>query len=109
MAGAKCIVVGKIDRIVDGIERNDRTFDVGAIKVRQVLKGPKTLKEVKLMWPGPAPFALSTDIKFRKGQEGVWILYQDKVEKNVIWATYPTDIQQIKEMQKIEASLKSVK
>ena len=74
LAGAKYIVVGKIDRIVDGIERNNRTYDVGAIKVQQVLKGPKTLKEVKLMWPGPAPFALSTDIKFRKGQEGVWIL-----------------------------------
>lgn len=68
MVGAKYIVVGKIDRVVDVIERNDRTYDVGAIEVSKVLKGPKTLKEVKLMWLPPARFALSTDIKFRKGQ-----------------------------------------
>ena len=78
LAGAKYVVVGKIDRIVDGIERHERTYDVGAIKISKVLKGPKSLKEVKVMWPGPAPFALSTDIKHRKGQEGVWILYPDK-------------------------------
>ena len=41
MAGAKCIVVGKIDRIVDDLERNGRVYDIGAIKVGQVLKGPK--------------------------------------------------------------------
>ncbi len=109
MAGAKYIVVGKIDRIVDGIERNDRTYDVGAIKVIKVLKGPKTLKEVKLMWPGPARFVLSTDIKFRKGQEGVWILYPDKQEKNVYWASYPSDFQQLKELPKIEGKMKAIK
>ena len=59
MAGAKYIVVGKIDRVVDDLERNGRAYDIGAIKVDQVLKGPKSLKEVKLMWPGPAPVALS--------------------------------------------------
>ena len=109
MAGSKYIVVGKIDRIVDGIERNDRTYDVGAIKISKVLKGPKTLKEVKLMWRGPARFALSTDIKFRKGQEGVWILYPDKEEKNVYWASYPSDFQQLKELPKIEAKMKAIK
>ncbi len=109
MAGAKCIVVGKIDRIVDGIERNNRTYDVGAIKVRQVLKGPKTLKEVKLMWPGPAPFALSTDIKFRKGQEGVWILYPDKEEKDVYWASFPTDFQALANLSQVKEKMKALK
>jgi hypothetical protein len=108
MAGAKYIVVGKIDRIVDGIERNDRTYDVGAIKVNKVLKGPKTLKEVKLMWPGPAPFALSTDIKFRKGQEGVWILYPDKKVKDVYWASYPTDYQALASLPKVTEKLKAL-
>ncbi|MBC8325330.1 MAG: hypothetical protein H8E27_06860 [Verrucomicrobia subdivision 3 bacterium] len=108
LAGAKFVVVGKIDRIVDGIERHERTYDVGAIKVSKVLKGPKTLKEVKLMWPGPAPFALSTDIKYRKGQEGIWILYPDKEEKNVYWASYPTDFQQLKELPQVETKMKGL-
>ncbi len=108
MAGAKYIVVGKIDRIVDGIERHNRTYDVGAIKISKVLKGPKDLKEVKLMWPGPAPFAISTDIKFRKGQEGVWILYPDKEVKDVHWASYPSDFQQLKELPKVQAKLKAI-
>lgn len=105
MAGAKYIVVGTIDRVVDDLERNGRAYDIGAIKVDQVLKGPKGLKEVKLMWPGPAPFALSTDIKFRKGQEGVWILYPDKTEKGVFWASYPSDYQQLKALPKVKAKL----
>ena len=109
MAGAKYIVVGKIDRIVDGIERNNRTYDVGAIKVQQVLKGPKTLKEVKLMWPGKAPFALSTDIKFRVGQEGVWILYPDKEEKDICWASFPTDYQSLKNLPKVKEKMKALK
>ena len=102
------VVVGKIDRIVDGIERHERTYDVGAIKISKVLKGPKSLKEVKVMWPGPAPFALSTDIKHRKGQEGVWILYPDKEEKDVYWASFPTDFQQLKELPKIRAKMEAI-
>ena len=108
LAGAKYVVVGKVDRIVDGIERHERTYDVGAIKISKVLKGPKSLKEVKVMWPGPAPFALSTDIKHRKGQEGVWILYPDKEEKDVYWASFPTDFQQLKELPKIRAKMKAI-
>ena len=108
MAGAKYIVVGKIDRIVDGIERNNRTYDVGAIKVSKVLKGPKTLKEVKLMWPGPARFALSTDIKFRKGQEGVWILYPDQKVKDVFWASFPSDYQALGNLPKVQEKMKAL-
>jgi len=61
------------------------------------------------MWPGPAPFAISTDIKYRKGQEGVWILYPDKEEKGVFWASYPSDFQQLKELPKVEAKMKAIK
>jgi len=107
MAGAEYVVVGKIDRIVDGIERNNRTYDVGAIKVSQVLKGPETLKEVRLMWPSKANKArMSTDILFNKGQQGVWILYPDKKEKGVYWARYPSDYQPLKALPNVEAKLK---
>ena len=109
MAGAEYVVVGKIDRIVDGIERNNRTYDVGAIKVRQVLKGPETLKEIRLMWPSKANKArMSTDILFNKGQQGVWILYPDKKEKGVYWASYPSDYQPLKALPNVQACLKNI-
>ena len=105
--GAKYVVTGKIDRIVDGIERNNRTYDVGAIKVSQVLKGPEALKEVRLMWPSKANKArMSTDILFNKGQQGVWILYPDKKEKGVYWASYPSDYQPLKALPNVQAKLK---
>lgn len=108
LAGATYIVVGKIDRFADDIQRGGRTFDVGAIKVKQMLKGPKGLKEVMLMWPGKARFALSTDIKFKVGQEGVWILYPDKMVKNVYWASYPTDHQPLANLPKVREKLKAL-
>jgi len=107
MTGAEYVVVGKIDRIVDGIERNNRTYDVGAIKVSQVLKGPEALREVRLMWPSKANKArMSTDILFNKGQQGVWILYPDKKEKGVYWASYPSDYQPLKALPNVQSKLK---
>ena len=105
--GAKYVVVGKIDRIVDVIERSNRTYAVGAIKVSQVLKGPKTLKEVRLMWPSKSNKArISTDILFNQGQQGVWVLYPDKKEKGVYWARYPSDYQPLKALPNVQAKLK---
>ena len=105
--GAKYVVTGKIDRIVDGIERNNRTYDVGAIKVSQVLKGPEALKEVRLMWPSKAnKVRMSTDILFNKGQQGVWVLYPDKKEKGVYWASYPSDYQPLKALPNVQSKLK---
>ncbi len=105
--GAKYVVTGKIDRIVDGIERNNRTYDVGAIKVSQVLKGPEALKEVRLMWPSKAnKVRMSTDILFNQGQQGVWILYPDKKEKGVYWASYPSDYQPLKALPNVQSKLK---
>ena len=107
LAGAKYVVVGKIDRIVDGIERHGRTYDVGAIKVSQVLKGPEALKEVRLMWPSKAnKVRMSTDILFNKGQQGVWVLYPDKKEKGVYWASYPSDYQPLKALPNVQSKLK---
>ena len=107
MAGATYVVVGKINRIVDGIERHGRMYDVGAIEVSNVLKGSKALKEVRLMWPSKTNKArMSTDISFSKGQEGVWILYPDSKEKDVYRASYPSDYQSLKALSKIEQKLK---
>ena len=107
MAGATYVVVCKITGIVDGIERRGRMYEVGAIKVSQVLKGPETLKEVRLMWPSKANKArISTDILLNKGQQGVWILYPDKREKGVYWASYPSDYQPLKALPNVQSKLK---
>ncbi len=55
---------------------------------------------------GPA-IAVSTDIRYRKGQRGVWILEKDKAE-NVYWATYPKDYQQASKLAEIEGILKQI-
>ena len=109
MTGAEYVVVGKIDRIVDGIKRQTRTYNVGAIKVSQVLKGPKTLKEVRLMWPSKANKArISTDILFNKGQHGVWILYPDKEHHDIHWASYPSDYHSLKNLPKVKEKMKAL-
>jgi len=107
MAGATYVVVGKITGIVDGVKRHGRMYEVGAIKVSKVLKGPKTLEEVMLVWPSKDnQIRISTDISFGKGQEGVWILYPDSKEKGVYRASYPSDYQSLKALSLVEEKLK---
>ncbi|MFP6900438.1 MAG: hypothetical protein VCA36_05815 [Opitutales bacterium] len=101
IAGAAHVVVGKVDRLLDSVVVQGRTFAIGAIKVSKVLKGP-AVKELKLAWPGPAPFALSTDIKFRVGQEGVWILRPFRDQKGVFAANYPSDYQALAKLPEVQ-------
>ena len=61
------------------------------------------------MWPGTAPFALGTDIKFRKGQEGVWILYPDKEHNDIHWASYPSDYHSLNNLPKVKEKMKALK
>jgi hypothetical protein len=100
-------VVGKVDRLLDSVDVQGRAFAVGAIKVSKVLKGP-AVKELKLAWPGPAPFALSTDIKFRAGQEGIWILRPFRDQKNVFQANYPSDYQALANLPEVQEKLKAL-
>ena len=107
MAGATYVVVGKITGIVDVVKRHGRMYEVGAIKVSKVLKGPKALEEVMLVWPSKDnQIRISTDISFGKGQEGVWILYPDSKEKGVYRASYPSDYQSLKAVSLVEEKLK---
>jgi hypothetical protein len=108
LAGADLVVVGKIDRLTDNFKVGERMHDVGAITVQRMLKGPGNLKEAQVAWPGKARFALSTDIRYRVGQQGIWILTRDAKQPNVYRANYPTDYQAAANLPKILAALKKL-
>lgn len=108
LTGADLVVVGKIDRLTDNFKVGERMHDVGAITVQRVLKGPANLKEAQVAWPGKARFALSTDIRYRVGQQGVWILTRDAKQPNVYRASYPTDFQPPANLPDILAALKKL-
>ena len=105
---ADMVVVGKIVSVKDAPMVGNRPHALGRIAIEEVLKGDKTLKEVGLLWPAPPKTAkkggaggkavlrfspaMSTDIRFKQGQDGVWLLRRDK-KHDAYWATYPGDFQ----------------
>lgn len=105
------IVVGKIEKIdvAPPPKANEPmfTYDTAYIAVSKVLKNTlgKTAIEVGDKLPLGMPsvnrrVAMSTDIRYRKGTEGVWLLER---RKGQYWATYPRDLQSLKEEGKIAA------
>ena len=105
---ADMVVVGKIVSVKDGPRVGKRAHALGRIAISEVLKGDKAVKEVGLLWPAPPKTvrkvgpggkpvlqiasAMSTDIRFKQGQDGVWLLRRDK-KHDAYWATYPGDCQ----------------
>lgn len=110
---ADLVVVGTISKPGKAIKRDGRTYNVGVIKTTTILKGkPKLKDDIRVAWPAPrgGGLRLSTDITFRVGQKGVWVLTADKTLP-VYWANYPTDYQpmaKLAEMRKKFANLKSI-
>lgn len=97
------VVVGEITRLGKPVKVNKRPFAVGVISVQATLKGT-AVKEVSLAWPdrGAGGIAMSTDLSYRKGQKGVWLLSKDKAQ-DFYWATYPKDYQRLEKRKEIEA------
>src|SRR5262245_31505587 len=76
---AAVIVQGKVVKIEDAkVTRKfgnmDRKYDAAVIEVEAVLKGPAKLKEVRIAQPAKGGLEVSTDIRFKDGQQGIWIL-----------------------------------
>lgn len=102
------VVVGKIERI-EVAQPSDYAYDIAYIKVGKILKNGTTDievkegKEIPLSMPSVNNKRLtSIDINYRKGTKGVWILQRQ--EKSVtFWATYPKDLQPLKEESNIAA------
>ena len=102
------VVVGEIESI-DRAAPSDK-YDIAYITVSRVLKNTLKDKKIKsgdkiplsmpaIISQGTVRFALSTDIRYRIGQEGIWIL---ELKDNTFWATYPKDYQPLKKMKDIQ-------
>lgn len=103
------VVVGEIKRI-NAAPKSDYSYDSAFIMVERVLKNTGTDKvgkagsEILLAMPSENNKThISTDIRYRKGQRGVWIL---EYHKGKYWATYPKDFQEISEESKIVEIIK---
>lgn len=110
IAKADIVVVGKIGKVAafEGPMVGARTHDLGTIDIKEVLKGDPKLKSVKLAWPAAAGgIVTSTDLRYRAGQDGIWILKKDAKADNY-WATYPKDFQPIGELKKIKEIVKTL-
>jgi len=102
------VVVGEITRLGKPAQINKRQFAIGVITVQATLKGT-AVKEVPLAWPdrGADGIAMSTDLSYRKGQSGVWLLSKDKAQ-DYYWATYPKDYQPLAKRKEIESLIQGL-
>jgi len=98
---AAIIVQGKVAKIEDAkftrkLGNAERKYDAAVVEVSAVLKGPTKVKEVRIAQPARGGLALSTDIHFAAGQEGIWLLTKG-AEKDAYWALHPSQFQPAKE------------
>ena len=98
---ADVIIVGKVTKIQDGgFAVGQRKFDVAVVKVSRILKSKPQVgkpKQLRIGQPSRGRIGLSTDIRFRPGQEGIWLLKKDP-DRNVYWARHPSQFQPIKQL-----------
>lgn len=109
------IIIGSIEKIkqADPPKKNiDYQYDIAYINVSEVLKN--TLQDYEVQNNDEVPLSMpsalnlvvnSTDIRYKKGTSGIWIL---DFKKNTFWATYPKDYQPMskeKEMREILENL----
>lgn len=107
--GSPLVVVGEIKRIKTA-PRSRYAYDTAFIKVERILKnsGLKTPQEAGEKIPLAMPSInnrnrTSTDIRYQKGQRGVWIL---EFHKGKFWATYPKDFQDVEQEKEIVEIIK---
>jgi hypothetical protein len=103
------VVVGGIIRVKTA-PSSRYSYDIAFIKIERVLKndGTNNLAEVGVEIPLAMPSTnntvqISTDLRYRLGQRGVWILH---FQDGKYWATYPKDFQNISEEPQIVAIIK---
>ncbi|PCJ58804.1 MAG: hypothetical protein COA79_12095 [Planctomycetota bacterium] len=106
------IIIGKIEKI-STTKASKGEIDIAYIKISELLKNKLKNKKIKigdkipLSMPGKKKkLSFGTDIRYKKDQEGIWIL---EFKNNVYWATYPKDFQPLKEKKKIIKIIKSQK
>jgi hypothetical protein len=98
------VVVGEIRRI-ETAPASDYAFDTALIRVERVLKstGTNAVEKAGAELPLTMPSTTnkvreSTDILYRQGQRGVWLL---QLRDGKYWANYPKNFQPLTEETKI--------
>jgi hypothetical protein len=130
---ADLIVVGKVAKVQEGgffiigPNKSDHIVkqDVAVLEVSAILKASAQFGKTKVVHIGQSGLAkiTSADIRFRAGQEGIWLLTKDpgpnKVvamkdgllvpdpERNVYWAKHPSQFQGEKEQKKLAALIET--
>jgi hypothetical protein len=98
---AKLIVVGKVVKVEDAgfsrrFERWDRRYDVAVVEVREVLKGTDVRAHVRVAQPAKGNVSVSTDIQFKVGDEGIWLLDRAR-EADTYEAAHPDKFRPLKD------------
>ena len=130
---ADLIVVGKVTKVQDGgfftlgPNKSDHLVkqDVAVVEISTILKAPPAFGKPKGVHIGQSGLAkiTSADIRFRAGQQGIWLLSKDpgqnKVvvmkgeilvpdpERNIYWAKHPSQFQGEKEQKKLTALIEA--
>ncbi len=92
------VAAGAIVRGEGTIDRGGRLYKVGIIEVKEIILGDEGADEVRLIWPtGESSdglrMAISTDISYRIGQDGVWLLRADSENPDLFLADRPDRFQ----------------
>jgi hypothetical protein len=96
------IVSGKIVKIKEGPTVEKKQYSLGELQVADVYKGESDLKKVEVAF---AAKPAASDVVYKQGQEGIWILKRDS-EGDYYWATSPLDLQPKSRGPQIEEGLK---
>ena len=106
---ADLVVVGEVTEVADaGFEIGARPHEVAILQVAGVLKNltrKQNVVRLRIAQPGARGIAVSTDIRFRPGQEGIWLLKADD-EYDVFWAKHPFQLQQKEARDEVERLLR---
>ena len=104
------IVVGKVSKVVDaGFAVGNRNMDAAVVEVKQILKAlplagkPTT---VRIGQPAAGGIAISIDIRFQAGTEGIWLLKKDP-QQDIYWAKHPSQFQPLDQLKTLSTMVKS--
>jgi hypothetical protein len=107
---ADAVVRGRIVALADaGFRIGARPYEVAILEPDEVLKhGARAsgAERLRIAQPGSGTIAVSTDVRFRPGQQGIWILNADE-ERDVFWARHPFQLQRSEARDEIERLLRA--
>ena len=83
LAQAEMVIVGKITDIKQGppsdiITEHDPDFWEAKLQIKSVELGPSTQRAVTMLYANSMDVVWARSPKFKKGQEGIWILHSDQ-------------------------------